>query len=180
MKKVEVKSVGVPFEECERILAAAKERGKDAIIYKAITRDRKPVSVTNIHGAGHEGEFSLVLTVEDPEKAERPKKAEPETVESREDEAAGKPEEEPECRGDDDDGFGGDVMDRLIDVLGLAIFMAGIINEGPYREYTRGKIRDLMNLMLKNGLGGMFMKASSAALDHFLASSKQTEKEDKE
>jgi hypothetical protein len=183
MEKVGVKSVGVPFEECERILAAAKETGKGSIFYKAMTKDRKPVSVTDIHAEGHRGEFSLVLTVEDPEKAERPKKAEPETVESREDEAEGKPEEESERCGDDDDDdddFGGSVLDMFIDTLGLAIFAAGVLDDGAPQKYCQKKTMDMRDWMLENGLGEMFAKAVAAAFGHFHASFKQAREEEKE
>ena len=187
MERVEIKSVGVPVAECERILAEAKKFGAGDIRYKAITRDRKPVSVTDIHAEGHGGEFSLVLTVEDPEKAERPKKAEPETVESREDEAEGKPEEESERCGDDDDDddddFGDSVLDMFIATLGLAIFAAGVLDDGAPQKYCQKKTMDMRDRMLENGLGEIHAKAVAAAFDHFHASFKQAweeEKEDKE
>lgn len=185
MEKMEVKSVGVPFKECERILAEAKNRGAGEIIYRAMTMDREPLSVTGIRAEGHGGKFSLVLTVEDPEKAERPKKAGPEAeVEGCEDEAAGKPEEEPECCGDEDgdDVDAGEVLDRFIDTLGLAIFVAGVLDDGAPQKYCQKKTMDMRDWMLENGLGKMFAKAAAAAFDHFHAfeQAREEEKEDKE
>lgn len=158
MEKMKVMSTCVPFAECERILATAKEKGKDAIAYKAVTEDGKPLSVTNIHGEGHGGEFSLVLTVEDPEETRR--EASPEGDGSGQ---AGK-------RGKDTGEEAGNVVDKLVDALGLAIFAAGILEKGPGRDYCRGQVDGLRDWMRENGYISLFSDGVDKALKHATAS----------
>ena len=158
MEKKKVISTCVPFAECERILATAREKGKDAIAYKAMTRDGKQLSVTNIHGEGHGGEFSLVLTVEDPEETRR--EASPEET------AADKPEEEAE--GTDEEA--GNVADKLVNALGLAIFAASILEKGPGQSYCQGQVEELRDWMHENGYISLFSDGIDKALKHATAS----------